>query len=254
MSILLFYKQIAASHKNFHNLVRVLLTVILLGSSSMIVAAVFTCYPINDAWSFDVLENTFYGIYATQCYNPGPFWIANAAYNVVTDIVIWTMPIVFFLNLRTMSLRHRLEMMGVFSVGLLAVVASAARLRVIVLWLSNYVTQGENIANLMIWSQVEQSTGIIAGSIPLLRPLYRKVLLKARGTSIPVVALVKDSSPDEFVLPRSLIIPSPSPTFDERHDFVMPKSKLPPIVPPKSQYAWGTAIWDGTQIRQVLPT
>lgn len=220
----------------------------------MIVAAVFTCYPVSDAWSFDVLENTFYGIYATQCYNPGPFWIANAAYNVVTDVVIWTMPILFLLNLRNMSLRYRLEMLSVFSVGLLAVVASAARLRVIVLWLSNFVAQGENVANLIIWSQVELNTGIIAGSIPFLRPLYRKALLKARSTPIPVVALVKDSSPSEFVLPRSLIIPSPTTSFDDREDFVMPKTKLPPIEAPKTQYAWGTAIWDGTQVRAVLPT
>lgn len=89
-SILLFYNYIASSRKSFHRLVRVLLAINLIGSASMITASIFTCYPISDAWSFRVFELGFYGIHASQCYNPGPFWLANAAYNLITDIVIWS--------------------------------------------------------------------------------------------------------------------------------------------------------------------
>jgi hypothetical protein len=55
----------------------------------MIVASVFTCYPISDAWSIRVWEMSFQGIHPTQCYNPSPFWLANASYNLATDVVIW---------------------------------------------------------------------------------------------------------------------------------------------------------------------
>jgi len=92
-SILLFYNHIASARKSFHLLVRTLLAINLLGGSSMIVAAVFTCYPISDSWSFEVFEKGLHGIHATQCYNPGPFWIANATYNLVTDVVIWLVQI-----------------------------------------------------------------------------------------------------------------------------------------------------------------
>jgi hypothetical protein len=76
-SILLFYNYIASSRKSFHRVVGVLLAINLAGSASMIIAAVFTCYPIGDAWAFSVFEKGFQGIHATQCYNPGPFWMAN---------------------------------------------------------------------------------------------------------------------------------------------------------------------------------
>jgi hypothetical protein len=88
-SILLFYNYIAASRQSFHRLVQALLAINLLGSASMIIASVFTCYPISDAWSFRVFEEGFQGKFATQCYNPGPFWLFNASYNLATDLVIW---------------------------------------------------------------------------------------------------------------------------------------------------------------------
>lgn len=255
---MLFYNYIASSRKSFHYLVRSLLAIILVGSASMIVASVFSCYPISDAWSFEVFAGGFKGIRATQCYNPGPFWLANAAYNLLTDILIWTLPIIFFLNLKTMKLRRRIELVGVFSIGILAIVGSAIRLRVIVLWLSDFIHQGENQANLMIWSQVEQNIGIIAGSIPFLRPMFRKALLRARSreqpSPSPALCLIGDGSPDVHIMPRTPIIPSPSPTFNGSREFRMPKSELPPIEQTCSQDSWGSGIWDGSQAHRTMPT
>jgi hypothetical protein len=166
-----------------------------------------------------------------------------------------TLPIIFLLNLKNMKTRRRLELLGIFSVGIMAIVGSAMRLRIILLWLSDFLHQGENSANLMIWSQVEQNIGIIAGSIPFLRPLFRKALLKARSREQPspgpVIQLIGNIGNPENFIPRALVIPSPSPTFGE---FRMPKEELPPIEPVRSQCSWGSAIWDGTQVHQVLPT
>ena len=225
----------------------------------MMIAAILTCRPVSDAWSFDVFEGGFYGRYAAQCYNPGPFWIFNAGYNLVTDVLIWTLPILFFLNLQTMPLRRRLELIAIFSVGLLAIVASAVRLRVIILWLSDFINQGENTANLLIWSQVEQNTGIVAASIPFLRPIFRRFLTKARSreqpSPSPAVHLVGGgSTPQNVGMMRTPIIPSPSPTFGESDkEFRPPRNSLAPIEPVRSEAStWGSAIWDGTQVRQVL--
>ncbi|KAF2828405.1 hypothetical protein CC86DRAFT_380355 [Ophiobolus disseminans] len=255
-SILLFYNYIASSRKSFHYIVRVLLTIILVGSASMIIASVFSCYPISDAWSLTVLEQTMAGNWAMQCYNPTPFWFFNATYNLVTDILIWTLPIIFFLNLKTMKLRRRLELISIFSIGIMAIVGSAIRLRVIILWLSDFQHQGENQANLMIWSQVEQNVGIIAGSIPFLRPIFRKALLKVRNreqpSPSPAVCLIDNGNPDRNVMPRTPIIPSPSPTFDGSREFRRPGSDLPPIEQVESQSSWGSGIWDGSQAQRTV--
>jgi hypothetical protein len=256
-SILLFYKCIASSRASFHRVVSVLLAINLIGSASMIVAAIFTCYPVADAWSFSVFEQGFKGIHASQCYNPGPFWLANAAYNLVTDVLIWTLPIVFLLNLKTMDLRRRLELVAIFSIGIMAIVGSAARLRVIVLWLSDFAHQAENAADLQIWSQVEQNVGIIAGSVPFLRPIFRKALMRVRRreqpSPWPVIQLIGDGTPDPH-MPRMLVIPSPSPTLYNEREFKFPDEDLPPIELARSQCSWGSTVWDGSQVRQVLPT
>lgn len=256
---MIVYHDIAASNKRFLYGVRTLLAIIILGAVAMFVASVFMCYPVSDAWSFEVFMGGFYGIYATQCYNPGPFWLFNGGYNLVTDVIIWTLPILFFLNLQTIPLRRRLELVAIFSVGILAIVASAVRLRTIVLWLSSFTEQGLNMANLLLWSQVEQHAGLIAGSIPFLRPLFRKVLRRARSreqpSPSPAARLVGDGT--EFVpgMLRRPIIPSPSPTFGESsQEFRRPRCALEPIEPVKSASTWGSAIWDGTQVHQVLPT
>ncbi|KAI8936955.1 hypothetical protein NX059_006183 [Plenodomus lindquistii] len=256
-SILLFYGQIAASNKCFHYIVRALLAMILLGGVSMIIAAIFTCHPVSDAWSFDVFERGFYGIHATQCYNPGPFWLFNAGYNLVTDFIIWTLPILFFLNLGSMPLRRRLELVATFSVGLTAIVASAVRLQTMVLWLSDFKNQGENTANLLLWSQVEQHTGICAASLPFLRPIFRKALTRIRDreqpSPNPAPFLNQNSTSNDPARIRTPIIPSPSPSICSDREFRIPQEDLLPIQPMSSSNAWGSTIWDGMQVRQVLP-
>jgi hypothetical protein len=248
-SILLFYIHLAGSNKRFDFLVRALFTIILLGTASMIFAAVFTCYPVSDAWSFEVFEVEFSGNKADQCYHPGPFWLFNAGYNLITDVIIWTLPLLFFLNLSTIPLGRRLELVAIFSVGLLAIVASAVRLRVMVLWLTDTSRTSENTANLLIWSQVEQHTGIVAASIPFILPLFRRAVVLVKGKSNgsgPIVRLPdeesQEGSPGRRC--RTPIIPSPCPTFDEgEKEFKRPKVTLAPIEPVHTTAAWGTTIW-----------
>jgi hypothetical protein len=227
----------------------------------MLIAATFTCRPISDAFSFDVFWAGLQGTYATQCYNPGPFWLFNAGYNLITDIIIWTLPILFFLNLQNLPMRRRVELIAIFSVGMLAIIASTIRLRTMVLWLSDYTNQGENTANVLLWSQVEQHTGMIAASIPFCRPLFRKALVKVRNreqpSPSPAARLVGEGTPEFHPgMLRTPIIPSPSPTFDSNSskEFRPPRCDLAPIEPVRSTSTWGSTIWDGSQVRSVLPT
>lgn len=223
------------------------------------------CYPVSDAWSLKVFTGGLRGTHATQCYNPGPFWLFNAIYNLVTDIVIWTLPMVFFLKLQAIPMRRRIELVGIFSIGIVAIIASALRLRTVVVWLSSFQQQGLNTPNLLIWSQVEQHTGLIAASIPFLRPLFRKALTirtKSRTReqpSSPRPAALLDRqptpecSPISPCMPRTPIIPSPTYSLGfNNQEFVQPRSALAPVHPVRSSSTWGSAIWDGSQTRPIL--
>jgi hypothetical protein len=226
----------------------------------MIIACIFSCYPIADAWKYSVFKDGLKGINATQCYNPGSFWLFNAAYNLITDVIIWTLPLIFFLNLRTMPLRRRLELIAIFSVGTMAIVASLIRLRTLVLWLSTPFNQSENQANILLWSQVEQHTGIIAACVPFLRPIFRKALVRIRsreqhspGPAAPFVdAGTPGFNPGVY---RTPIIPSPSPTIGSTcNEFKPPGCPLTPIQTVASKSDWETTIWDGTQAQPVPHT
>ena len=237
LAILLFYNHVASAHKSFHRIVKTLMAIIVVSSFAMMMTSIFACNPPSDAWSFTVFWNSFLGIYPRHCYNPIILWLVNASFNLVTDSVIWILPIPFFLNLQAMPLRRRLELSGIFSIGILAVVASAIRLWVLVKWTSSWNSEGEQLGNLLIWGQVEQHAGIMAGSIPFLRPLYRKLVERHRREQPspgPRAKLVpKPLTPNENPIPpRTPIIPSPSPTFGSNNShFKVPPSPLSPIEP-----------------------
>lgn len=241
LSILLFYRYIASSHRSFRRIVYALISLVIVSSIVMICISIFICRPISDAWSSRMFMNAFKGIYPTQCLNPTPLWFFNAAFNLATDAIIWVLPFPFFLHLRSMPVRRRLELTAIFSIGILAITASAVRLWVVSRWLSGFVESGKQFANLLIWSQVELHAGIIAASIPFLRPLATQVLRKAvdsvRGREHqqspgPAANLMLPETEENVVTPRTPIIPSPAPTLSSDRAFhAASPSKLSPIVP-----------------------
>lgn len=238
------YNEIAASNQRFHFGIRALLLINIVGGIAFAFASIFMCYPVADAWSFEVFKGGVKGKAATQCYYPGPFWLSNAGYNLVTDVIIWTVPMAFFMNLQAIPLRQRLELVATFSVGIVAIVASVVRLYTIVLWLSSLKQQRINTANVLIWSQVEQHAGLIAGSIPFLRPLYRQVLARARrreqNSPSPATHLVEEPAPEmvQGMLRRPILPSTTSTCGSSNREFRRPEWVLEPIEPVGKDCIW----------------
>ncbi|KAF2712194.1 hypothetical protein K504DRAFT_373152, partial [Pleomassaria siparia CBS 279.74] len=238
-SILLFYSYVASSHKSFHRLVHGMMAIVIITSFAMFIAAIFSCNPPSDAWSYKVFMNGFKGIHTKQCYDPSTLWTFNAGFNLTTDVFIWILPIPFLLNLQSINARRRLELLGIFSIGIMAIAASAVRLRVVMLWVTDWAQQGRNTTKLMIWSQIEPHAGIISASIPFLRPLFRKAFKRRdRQSPSPAAKLIP-------VLPpaRMPIIPSPSPTLDSINSPFRPSpSPLAPLSPVAPEIPVGTTL------------
>ena len=241
------YNEIAASNKRFHFGVRALLLINIVGGIAMAFASIFMCYPVADAWSFEVFMGGVKGKTATQCYYPGPFWLFNAGYNLVTDVIIWTVPMAFFMNLQAIPLRRRLELVATFSVGIVAIIASVVRLYTIVLWLSSFEQQRINTANVLVWSQVEQHAGLIAGSIPFLRPLYRQVLARTmrreQNSPSPAEHLVEEPAPEmvQGMLRRPILPSTTSTCGSSNREFRRPEWVLEPIEPVGKDCIWEVA-------------
>jgi hypothetical protein len=232
-SILLFFNQITAAHRSYYWVVRTMLGLVIVCSLAMALVSILICSPPRVAWDGDVFLKEFSGIYP-KCLNPSTLWLTQASYNLATDGIVWLLPMPFFMSLRSMPVRRRVELIAIFGLGIVAIAASAVRLSITMRWLSNFEESGRQWGNLLIWSQVEQHTGIIAASIPFLRPIMRKIVKRVRTRSPSpgpqlIAERVTPFGPPKHV--RTPIIPSPAPTFGSEDAFRAPVTPLSPIKP-----------------------
>jgi hypothetical protein len=108
-----------------------------------------------------------------QCYDPTLFFLATAGLNLFSDIVILLLPIPMLLGLRVPR-KQRIAVVGIFSIGLMAIVASAVRVHVMRLWAISPINSTRYGNSLLLWGQVEANSGIISASVPFLRLLFRR--------------------------------------------------------------------------------
>jgi hypothetical protein len=173
ISILFFYLRVFPA-KSFR-----MLTYSIMGLSAAYTVAFFIvttwqCLPISLAWTqWDGLhEGTCNDIHLQG-------WIA-AAINIVLDAVVMILPL-RHLAVLNMSLKKRLMVMSMFSVGIFVIVISAIRLYSLIHFANtqnitwNYVDAG-------LWSLIEIDVSIVCGCMPAHRLLIAKAWPKMRTT------------------------------------------------------------------------
>ena len=177
LSILYFFKTIA-SHRTLRHIVNGTIIFVSVYSFGACIAALFQCRKPSDAWNtdayfaqFDTTPNP--NAPKTQCYDPTVYFMFTAALNLFSDVVILLIPIPTLLSL-SVPLKQRLALVGIFSVGMLAIVASSVRMRVMTLWAASPWNSAIYGADLLLWGQVETNSGIISASVPFLRLLFKR--------------------------------------------------------------------------------
>ncbi|KAJ4291775.1 hypothetical protein N0V90_009670 [Kalmusia sp. IMI 367209] len=176
LSILFFYRTIA-SHRTFRRMVYGTITFVILYTIATTFAAAFQCQ--NPAQSFDTTGylSQFDGNPNTKkphfkCYDPTHLWVFTAAVNLFTDVLILLLPIPTLLGLRV-PMSKRLALVGIFSVGIMAIVASCVRMWVMALWSESPQNSALFGSDLLLWGQVETNSGIVSASVPFLRLFFR---------------------------------------------------------------------------------
>jgi hypothetical protein len=177
LSILSFYRTITTNR---------VLRYLVAGTAAFVVAytfgatlaAIFQCKTPSDAWStaaffaqFDKVPDP--NAPHVQCYDATLFFLATAGLNLFSDIVILLLPIPMLLGLRVPR-KQRIAVVGIFSIGLMAIVASAVRVHVMRLWAISPTNSTKYGNSLLLWGQVEANSGIISASVPFLRLLFRR--------------------------------------------------------------------------------
>ncbi|EDU44225.1 conserved hypothetical protein [Pyrenophora tritici-repentis Pt-1C-BFP] len=184
LSILFFYRTIA-SNRTFRRLVYATMAIVVMYTIGAVIAAILQCENPSDAWSpanyFATFDKFDPNRRQPKCYDPVKLWAFSAAANLLSDVIILLLPLPALLSLR-IPMSKRLALIGVFSVGLLAIVASSIRVWVMALWAESPSNSARYGNDLLLWGQVETNSGIISASVPFLRLLFRDRQVEERGT------------------------------------------------------------------------
>jgi hypothetical protein len=150
-------------------------------------ASTFQCENPSDAWStvnylaqFDRDPKTKQ--IQVKCFDPIKLWVFSSASNLISDIIILMLPLPTLLSLR-IPMAKRLALIGIFSVGVMAITASSVRMWVMMLWAESPYNSARFGNDLLLWGQVETNSGIISSSIPFLRLLFRSKQKEERSAT-----------------------------------------------------------------------
>lgn len=138
---------------------------------------VLQCEDLNMMWDFTIFPRKCWGIPTLQGLS-----YTNVALNIVTDIlfaVVIPIPMLWHVQ---MNRRQKTSIVAILSLGVFATAAAAVKIG----YLPNYGKTGDLLwdsRNITIWTVVECNVGIIAGNLPCLKPLFRRVLGSTYGRS-----------------------------------------------------------------------
>lgn len=139
-------------------------------ATANVLVAAFQCQPVAKAWA-----TTLPG----HCVDINVFYLCNAALNIFTDVLTYTLPIKVIFNLQ-IPRKQKIALVFTLSLGLFACVSSIIRITYIPAMLSSpdstYVISGA-----MYWSVIETNVGIFAASIPSFKAIASRFLPRIIG-------------------------------------------------------------------------
>jgi len=110
ISVILLYKRIFSSSmlisRHFRWMYYCALSIVVASGIATVFATIFQCVPIQRSWDKDIEGN---------CIDSSEFWVANAAINITTDVIVLALPIREISGLRLKSQ----EMILLYSIFLL---------------------------------------------------------------------------------------------------------------------------------------
>lgn len=166
-SILFFYRAISST-RMYRLAVYTVMFLVGAFTISMVFVNAFECKKPSDAWSTEILLQG-----AGSCTDLHHIYYGQAGFNIASDLAILILPMPVVWNLQ-MKQQKRLAVIGIFSVGSIACLASIIRIYALYLWSSDPDVPYQG-ARILLWSQIEINTALISSSIPALKPLFKSV-------------------------------------------------------------------------------
>ncbi|KAH8425084.1 uncharacterized protein LDX57_002832 [Aspergillus melleus] len=157
-----------APRKGYKIFIWVVIVLMFLYTAICFFTLIFQCKDIRTIWDQSV---------KSECLQP-PQLLAlsytNTALNILTDLIFAILP-VFMLRHLQVNRRVKASLMCILGLGIFACAAACVKVSV----LPNYGRTGDflwDYSDLTIWVVVESNMGIMAGSLPTLKPLFKQAL------------------------------------------------------------------------------
>ncbi|KAL6704698.1 hypothetical protein ACN47E_007980 [Coniothyrium glycines] len=141
---------------------------------------IFQCLPVEAAWDISLRPPPF-GNGTAKCYSLDVFrnlGLMNSAFNIITDVLFASLPVPLIWQLQ-LNRRTKISLIAVLSLGWFA--SAAAIVKAVKQW--NVLTELDWTVSdsFNVWNFIEFTIGIIAGSIPSLKPLFNWFLDTTRA-------------------------------------------------------------------------
>lgn len=199
-----------------------LIGVVTASAIAFTLVTIWQCSPIAAFWDKSILKSNP----SSHCFDSEAFWFSYALINIFLDILILFLPIHEVVKLQ-LPLREKLELIGVFSLGILYVVpqdltvlrspqlttrsvCATSIIRTTTLYSSSRSTDTSwGYIPATVWSVVEANTGTICACLPMLKQplahlfpaLFRSAAHSSLGDNqghYPLAARNKNNRPANF--------------------------------------------------------
>ncbi|KAI4760305.1 hypothetical protein E4T52_06755 [Aureobasidium sp. EXF-3400] len=174
ISILAFFLRVFPQ-KTFRRIIYVVMGICVAYGVSFVLATTFQCSPIPYSWK--QLDDNYPG----SCNNIHIQGWMSAIFNIVIDLIILILPLKELYALQT-TLKKKLMVMVMFSLGIFVTFVSVVRLHSLIVFAnSQNITWDYNDA--AWWSTVEIHVGIICACLPSVRALFVSLGASSLGTT-----------------------------------------------------------------------
>ncbi|KAF6796956.1 integral membrane protein [Colletotrichum sojae] len=157
-----YYRVFPVTH--FLLAVKGALVFIIVHGAMFLFLVMFQCLPVQSIWDRSI---------EGKCLSITAIGYGGAALSIFEDIVLFIMPVPELLKLQ-LSTKKKWALVFMFGVGCFACIASMIRLKYLVSLAHTFDATWDNV-DVAIWSSIEVNLAIMCGSLPALRPVFKKV-------------------------------------------------------------------------------
>ncbi|KAL2277185.1 hypothetical protein FJTKL_00189 [Diaporthe vaccinii] len=127
-------------------------------------ATIFFCVPVSGFWSPSPTD---------KCISRQGLWLTHSAINIVTDVIIFLIPVPTVLRLN-MNMRQKIAVIGVFCVGIIVCLITMLRLDSIITVARTSNVTRDNV-RVAVWSNAELTTAIFCATLSGIKPFVQWV-------------------------------------------------------------------------------